>query len=92
MRNDDGIFVDITDEAELASTLPMGIEHSAHDFNNDGYIDISLSGNTFLLNDGDMTFTHSNSAAGSGPVGDLNNDGYLDIISWGGVFYESGRR
>ncbi len=84
MRNDDGIFTDITAETGILASMPTGIEHCAHDYNNDGYVDIDISGTTILINNGDMTFTHSSSAANNGPVGDLNNDGYLDVMGFGG--------
>jgi len=90
MRNDDGVFVDITSETGIEDNFPTGIEHVAHDYNNDGYVDIDITGNTMLINNGDFTFTHSNSATNNGPVGDLNNDGYLDVVAFGGLINFNG--
>ncbi len=86
MRNDDGIFVDITAETNIPADYIIGIEHVCHDFNNDGFVDIDNAGTTMMLNNGDMTFTISQTAVSDGGVGDLNNDGYLDKMSAGTAY------
>jgi len=86
MRKEEGVFTDKKAETGLTASMPRGIEHVAHDFNNDGYVDIDINGSTMLLNNGDMTFTHSSVAMGNGAVGDLDNDGYLDVVDGGSVY------
>ena len=79
MSNDgDGTFTDVTSGSGMDSNTGTSIEWTAHDFNNDGWIDI-LGGSGLHYNMGDMTFTHDDSAPYNGPIGDLNNDGFLDI-------------
>lgn len=75
MRNNDGVFSNIVNGSGLIGTSQ---EHVAHDFNNDGYVDI-LSGGNMYQNNGNMTFTNKANVTKNGPVGDFNNDGFLDI-------------
>lgn len=81
MRNDDGIFTDVSLGSGVEEIFNTSIENTTHDFNNDGYLDIFGAGNTMFINNGDMTFTATSVAASNGPIGDLNNDGFLDIIN-----------
>jgi len=88
MRNNgDGTFTDVTAGSGIASLTNLGQENVAHDFNNDGYIDIFGPGNTILFNNGNMTFTRQPlGGITNGPIGDLNNDGFLDIQNGDNVF------
>jgi hypothetical protein len=84
MRNNgDGTFTDITQGSgfDLLPTSSTSIEHCAHDFNNDGWIDVKGGGFGIMVNNGNMTFTPQAVSAGDGPVGDLNNDGTLDVLN-----------
>jgi hypothetical protein len=82
MRNNgDGTFTDITASTDLLSFSQKGIENVAHDFNNDGYVDIFSNGK-MLLNDGDFTFTeYADGIPATRAIGDLNNDGFLDVFA-----------
>jgi ASPIC and UnbV/Secretion system C-terminal sorting domain/FG-GAP-like repeat len=89
MRNNNGVFEDITASAGLDIFTDKGHENQPFDFNNDGYIDIFSNGN-ILINDGDGTFTvFPLSSPHEGAVGDLNNDGFLDIFN-SQVYYNDG--
>ncbi len=65
------------------------------DINNDGYLDIVLTGNSshFFNNNGNNTFTEqiginiSGAYNGSLDLGDYNNDGNLDVLITGGYYY-----
>ncbi|HRH37437.1 MAG TPA: FG-GAP-like repeat-containing protein [Flavobacteriales bacterium] len=61
----------------------QSIEWTAHDFNNDGWIDI-LGGGAIHYNNGDWTFSHDATAPGNFAIGDMNNDGFLDILTGSG--------
>ena len=78
-NNGDGTFTDVTDGSGYDTFASTNIEHVAHDFNNDGFIDVFGGGSKIMFNNGDMTFTPSVVSVSNGPVGDLNNDGFLDI-------------
>jgi hypothetical protein len=81
MRNNgDGTFTDITAGSGFENITTSGVENVAHDFNNDGFIDVFGAGSAMMLNNGDMTFTQVTVPMTNGPVGDLNNDGFLDIV------------
>ena len=80
MRNNgDGTFTNITVGSGYDTVTLLNIEHVAHDFNNDGWVDIFGGGSSIMFNNGDFTFSPKNITATNGPIGDLNNDGFLDI-------------
>ena len=65
------------------------IEWTAHDLDNDGYLDV-MGGGRILMGNGDMTFTTRMGAVTNGPVGDLNNDGFLDYVNGGTIMMNNG--
>ncbi|MFT3794008.1 FG-GAP-like repeat-containing protein [Flavobacterium sp.] len=82
MRNNgDGTFTDITAGSGFEIFSGTDHEHVAHDFNNDGWIDIFAGAKTIMINNGSMNFSPLVIPAGHGPIGDLNNDGFLDILN-----------
>ncbi len=92
MRNNgDGTFTDVTAGSGFPSLSNLGQENVAHDFNNDGFVDIFGPGNTIMFNNGNMTFTPQYiSGLNNGPIGDLNNDGFLDIQNNDNIYLNNG--
>lgn len=89
MRNNgDGTFTNVTAGSGYDVNTMLNIEHVAHDFNNDGWVDI-LSNNTIMINNGNFTFTPHNISATNGPIGDLNNDGFLDIFNGNTAYFNN---
>ncbi|MBK9148272.1 MAG: VCBS repeat-containing protein [Flavobacteriales bacterium] len=79
MRNNgDGTFEAATAGSGMDAFTGQSIEWTAHDFNNDGWIDI-MGGGAIHYNNGDWTFSHDVTAPGNHCIGDFNNDGFLDI-------------
>lgn len=90
MRNNgDGTFTNITAGSGMDSWTGQSIEWTAHDFNNDGWIDI-LGGGALHYNNGNGTFSHDNTAPYNHAIGDLNNDGFLDVARSSGYYRNSG--
>jgi uncharacterized repeat protein (TIGR03806 family) len=93
MRNNgNGTFTEITSGSGLLPTLRpedfFGIQGFFKDFNNDGFIDLMVSGDNHYIfyNNGDGTFKNAPNPFNSNQiqsfsVGDLNHDGFLDIYA-----------
>ncbi|MCL6267590.1 VCBS repeat-containing protein [Flagellimonas myxillae] len=95
LRNDNGKFVDVSEEAGIYGGInAYGLGLAISDFNLDGYPDIYV-GNDFheddyyYLNNGDGTFTdslktyfgHTSRFSMGSDVADINGDGRPDLIS-----------
>lgn len=93
-RNDNGQYVDISEEAGIyGSVIGFGLGVTVGDINLDGWQDLYISNDFFerdyvYMNNGNGTFTEdlesqmkSISAASMGAdMADINNDGYPDIF------------
>jgi hypothetical protein len=86
-NNGDGTFTDVAAGSGFDVFVYLNIENVAHDFDNDGYVDVFGGGNRIMYNNGDMTFTPAQITATNGPIGDLNNDGFLDILNNNTVYF-----
>ncbi len=83
-----GNFTEITTGSGLEIT-GFFLQSKFVDFDNDGFIDLLVSGGIerFFRNDGDNTFTEmtgvfpSPKAMHSFATGDLNNDGFIDVFA-----------
>ena len=94
-RNDNGKFIDISEEAGIkGSALGFGLGVIASDINGDGFLDIFVS-NDYIepdylyINNGDGTFTdvmpemmqHISHFSMGLDIADINNDGLVDIFT-----------
>ncbi|MBZ9778614.1 VCBS repeat-containing protein [Psychroflexus sp. CAK8W] len=93
LRNDDGKFVDVSEEAGIyGSLIGFGLGVMITDINNDTYPDIYVSNDFYerdylYINNGDGTFTedinnqmtHLSLSAMGIDIADINNDGHLDM-------------
>lgn len=90
-NNGSGVFTNYMSLSGIPSTTSFFGENATfHDFDNDGFLDLLISGGSHFLyhNNGDSTFTaisnpfpfagHSITAHA---VGDLNGDGFLDVFT-----------
>lgn len=94
LRNDNGKFVDVSDEAGIyGSLIGFGLGVMVTDINNDLYPDIYVSNDFYerdylYINNQDGTFTediknwvsHLSLSAMGIDIADINNDGYSDIF------------
>lgn len=91
MRNaGNGTFTDITTGSGWDANSSVSVEHIAHDFNNDGFVDVMGGGNKIMMNQGNNTFLPFNVGFNVGAVGDLNNDGFLDFQTGNNIRYNNG--
>lgn len=89
MRNNgNGTFTDITSGSGWDLNASTSIEHVAHDFDNDGLVDVLGGGNKIMFNLGNNTFapaSYTNIAVGG--IGDLNDDGFIDFLNGSTIRY-----
>jgi hypothetical protein len=90
MRNDGDVFTNVTPGSGFDTFNGTSVEWVAHDFNNDGWVDILGAASTIHFNNGDWTFTPLAGPASSGPIADLNNDGFLDVLNGGTIRLNTG--
>lgn len=96
LENDgSGYFTDITDDSGL-NFSGFVLQAKLADFDNDGYVDVLVSGgiHRYFRNNGDGTFTEDNAfTAGdtmhSFALGDVNRDGSMDVYASYGNGYNS---
>jgi len=91
LNNGDGTFTEITTGSGLLPALngsEAGIQGIFRDFNNDGFVDLLVSGTAHFLfyNNGDGTFTETPNPFNSNDIesfalGDLNQDGFIDVYA-----------
>ncbi|MBZ9630183.1 VCBS repeat-containing protein [Salegentibacter sp. LM13S] len=95
LRNDNGKFVDVSQEAGIyGGANGYGLGLATADFNNDGFTDIYVSNDFheddyYYLNNGDGTFTetlkskfgHVSRFSMGNDAADVNNDGFIDILT-----------
>jgi len=94
MRNDDGVFIDVTEEAGIyGSIIGFGLGVTVGDLNNDDWEDIYVSNDFFerdyiYINQKDGTFKETlteqiksvSGASMGADVADINNDGANDLF------------
>ncbi len=87
-NNGDGTFTNVTLGSGWDTNTSNNIEHVAHDFDNDGFVDVLGGGNKIMFNLGNGTFApQSYSIISVGGIGDLNNDGFLDFLNGNTIRY-----
>jgi len=90
INNGDGTFTDATAGTGWESNTSLSIEHCTYDFDNDGFTDVMGGGNKIMFNNGDLTWSPTDYAFGSGAIGDMNNDGFLDVRNGNTIHYNNG--
>ncbi len=96
LENDgNGYFTDITEAAGLDFS-GFVLQAKLADFDNDGYVDVLVSGgiHAYYRNNGDGTFTQDNAFSSgdtmhSFALGDVNRDGSMDVYASYGNGYNS---
>jgi hypothetical protein len=89
MRNDNGLFTEVTGDSGVSVLNATSTVTVTFDFDNDGNLDL-VSGGNILFGNGDLTFeVYTGVFPGSGAFGDLNNDGFIDAFNSGNVYYNN---
>jgi hypothetical protein len=91
VNNGAGVFTNIMATTGIANpTSFFGENATFQDFNNDGFVDLFLSGgdHKMYINNGNGTFTldanafvYAGNTITAHAIGDLNNDGFLDLYA-----------
>lgn len=95
LRNDNGHYVEVTQQANIHSGLiSFGLGVSVADINDDGYPDVYVSNDSYerdylYINQKNGTFkdefedyiNHTSFSSMGADIGDINNDGYPDIFN-----------
>ncbi len=95
LRNDNGVYTDVTKEANVYSSLiGFGLGVTVGDVNNDGFPDLYISNDFFerdylYINQKNGTFKeelekwmqHISHSSMGADIADINNDGYPDIFT-----------
>lgn len=89
-NNGDGTFTDVTTGSGWDSFTGTNHENVAHDFNNDGFVDVFTASNTIMMNLGGMVFSPTQVTPTNGAIGDLNDDGFLDIQNGNTIYFNTG--
>lgn len=93
-NNGDGTFKDKSAGSGYDTNTALGREFVAHDFDNDGFLDVMGAGNNIMFGNGDFTFVPNATAYNFNlydrPVGDLNNDGFLDVQNGNNIMMNAG--
>jgi len=96
-NNGSGMFTDVTAGTGFAVGFDA-IESVVEDFDNDGFLDILVSGPNWVMyhNNGNGTYTSVPTAFSAGPnnllsfaIGDLNHDGKIDVYASYGTVYNN---
>lgn len=95
MRNNgNGTFTDVSTGSGYDASSAVSREYVAHDFDNDGFLDVLGAGNNIMFGDGTFKFTPNansyNLSIYDRPIGDLNNDGFLDIQNGNSILMNNG--
>lgn len=86
MRNDNGVFTEVTAGSGVSVLTSTSTETVTFDFDNDGNLDL-VSGGNILFGKGDLTFdVYTSVFPSAGAYGDLNNDGYIDAFNTGNLY------
>ncbi|WP_299227829.1 VCBS repeat-containing protein [uncultured Psychroserpens sp.] len=93
-RNENGKFIDVSDQVGISRNVAYGLSVNASDFNNDGWMDLYVANDYaepdfMYYNNGDGTFRnvineklkHITQLSMGSDTGDINNDGLLDLIT-----------